>query len=145
MAYWRLFCHIVWTTKGREPWLDEGRQEIVRRVVSTTCRDLGVIVHAVGTMPDHVHVAASIPPTVPLSKAIGRWKGAVSHAINQDAPRAGGEAFAWQAEYGVFSLGERAMPDVLAYVQNQRERHGSGDLWLGLERIEPPNQPTERP
>ncbi len=139
MAYWRLFYHVVWTTQGRQPWLDEGRQELVRRVVSTSGRDLGVIVHAVGMMPDHVHVAASIPPSVPLTKAIGRWKGSSSHTINRDASLPDGTPFAWQAEYGVFSLGERAMPDVLAYIQNQRERHGNGELWAGLERIEPPD------
>ena len=145
MAYWRLFYHVVWTTQGREPWLDEGRQELVRRVVSMSCRELGVIVHAVGTMPDHGHVAASIPPVVPLTKAIGRWKGSASHTINRAASLPAGMTFAWLAEYDVFSLGERAMPDVPAYVQNQRERHGSGELWAGLERIEPPGAASSDP
>ena len=148
MPFWRLFYHVVWATKGREPSLDPARQETVRRVVSTACRDIGVIVHAVGTMPDHVHVVASVPPAMALATAIGRWKGSAAHAINHGTG-AGTEApdrsiFVWQAEYGVLSCGERALPDVLAYVRDQPRRHAAGELLSALERTAPPAADGER-
>ncbi len=136
MPFWRLFSHVVWATKGRELSLDERRQEVVRRVVSMACRDIGVIVHAVGTMPDHVHVAASIPPAIAISTVVGHWKGSAAHAINHGSERTDNPDFAWQAEYGVLSCGERALPDVIAYVQDQHRRPAANDLYTALERLD---------
>ena len=31
--------------------------------------------------------------------------------------------FSWQRGYGVFSFGEKAMPQTIAYVRNQKEHH----------------------
>ena len=103
MAYWQLFYHLVWTTREREALIDEAVQQIVRRSILTTCKEQGVVLHGLGMMPDHVHVAASIPPRVAVAPVVGRLKGAASHAVNDVARRGHGEgAFAWQAEYGAF-------------------------------------------
>ncbi|GIW10806.1 MAG: transposase [Dehalococcoidia bacterium] len=135
MPYWRLVYHIVWSTRGREPLLDGEDERIVERSVRTTLRSFGAIAHAVGVMPDHVHVAASIPSSIPLSEVVGRMKGAAAHALNHTAPRSREVPFAWQGEYGVLSFGERALPDVIAYVRNQREHHAAQRLWPSLERM----------
>ena len=62
MPYWRTFFHIVWTTKNRHPMIGEMEVEIIGQSLKTTFDDLEVIPHAVGYMPDHVHVVVSIPP-----------------------------------------------------------------------------------
>ncbi len=135
MPKWRLFYHIVWATKGRAPLIDEAIEPVIRHSIQTTSRVENAKLHAVGMMPDHIHVAASVPPGIALSQFVGRLKGASTHAVNaltspDDA------AFAWQAEYGVFSFTEKNLPDVVTYIENQRQRHAARDLWPSFEDLE---------
>ena len=134
VPYWRLFYHVVQATRGRQPFLSPRHEEMIKETIRTVCRERGVIVHAVGLVPDHVHVAASIPPAHAISEIVGQWKGATSYQLRRDGGF-GDDAFAWQKEYGVHSFGERALADVLSYVRNQPERHRLGRLWTTLERI----------
>ena len=68
---------------------------------------------------------------------VGRLKGGSSHAVNEVLVREA--TFAWQGEYGVVSFGEKNLPDVVAYIQNQRERHAAQRLWDSFEQF------TDRP
>ena len=136
MAYWRLHYHVVWGTKGRLPSVRLEDVAEVIAVIKAAFPDKGVIVHAVGVMPDHVHVAASVPPALALAEVIGRWKGATSHLLNQRRSSVEADRFAWQADYGVLSFDDKALTDVIAYVQNQTERHQDRTLWNGLERAD---------
>ena len=131
MPYWRLYYHVVWTTRDREPVIDEAIGRMVSRSIRGTIESFRAVPHAIGMMPDHVHVALSIPPSASVSDVVGRMKGASAHAVNDAAPS---KKFQWQAEYGVLSFGEKALPDVVAYVSNQRQRHESGQLWAAAER-----------
>src|SRR5215217_2405923 len=117
VAYWRLFYHLVWSTQRRHPQIDDETAELLRRSFRATCHDLHVIVHAIGTMPDHVHLAVSIPPTVAVTDAISRLKGSASHLVNRTMTR--DDRFSWQNEYAVLSFGERHLPSVVDYVLNQ--------------------------
>jgi putative transposase len=131
MSYWRLFYHIVWATKGREPLIDAEHEATVTRIVQTICRESGAVMHAVGFMPDHVHVAVSVPPRIAVSDFVQQLKGGSSYQMKRPDGW-----FRWQPEYGVVSFGERALPDVVTYVRNQRERHAAKELWPTFERVE---------
>ena len=139
MSYWRLFYHLVWTTKERESLIDETVQTIIERSVRTTCRDCELPLHALGPMPDHIHLALSIPPRLAIADVARRLKGASSHAVNAALPDRDA-LFAWQAEYGVLSFGERNLPDIVAYVNHQRERHATNRLWPRLEQATNPDR-----
>ena len=104
------------------------------RLVRQAAERANVMVYAVGGMPNHVHVAASIPPAMAVAEAVGRIKGGSSHAINQIT----GGGFAWQAEYGVVSFSERKLPMVLVYIREQKRHHNDQSLWPGLEWIAEP-------
>jgi REP element-mobilizing transposase RayT len=62
VSYWRLFYHMIWSTLHREPLIDERVRAIVERSFRTTFEAVDAIPHAVFMMPDHVHVAVSLPP-----------------------------------------------------------------------------------
>ena len=134
MPFWRLHYHLVWTTSGRQSLIDDSAERIIHTSIASTSRSLNLIPHAVGIVSDHIHVVASIPPTVSISEAIGRLKGASSHAVNDRAART--SPFRWQREYGALSVSDRGLPIVTEYALNQRQRHSSNDLILTLERIE---------
>ena len=135
MPYWRLHYHIVWATRGRQPKLDGVVREVVAREIEAVLKEHGVRLHAMFLMPDHVHLAASIPPTVLISTMIGRLKGASSHAANLAITGSDRPPFAWQGEYGIVSVGEQALPMVAAYVRDQPRRHAADDLYAALERV----------
>jgi putative transposase len=133
MPYWRLFYHIVWATKARQPVLEDADARIVSQSIRTTLRSFKADLHAVGVMPDHVHLATSIPPNVALAEVIGRLKGASAHALNHQPGRPPDRSFSWQTEYGILSFGEKALPTVIQYIQNQKQHHASQQLWPTLE------------
>ena len=141
MSYWACFYHVVWATRGREPILAPAKFALVEAVVRAAAEDGRVLVHAVGCMPDHVHVAASVPPALAVAAVVKRWKGSSSHLLNRHRGE-GGDRFGWQAEYGVHTFGRDALPRVVAYVNGQAEHHRRDDLWPGLERAasDPPRQ-----
>ena len=136
MPFWQLYYHAVWATRGRETLIDERMADVVVRAVTSTCREQGVIVHAIGTMPDHIHVVASIPPGVAVSTVVGRWKGASSHLLNHAERSEDQPPFAWQAEYGILSFGHQALKSVVAYANDQPARHAARRLWDLLEQTD---------
>lgn len=96
MSYWRLFYHLVWATRNREPLISDEAWAIVNRSFKLTSEDVGIVAHAIGFMPDHVHLSVSIPPTVAITDAVRRLKGASSHGVGRALPNAG---FGWQDGY----------------------------------------------
>jgi REP element-mobilizing transposase RayT len=135
MPYARLLYHAVWATKFRQPVIDEAVALLVAQAIEQTSRELDVVVYAVGTMPDHVHVFAQIPPALTVAKVIGRWKGASSHAANANRADAL-SVLAWQSGYGVLSVSQSGFDKVMAYVQNQQARHASREVYAAMEKSE---------
>jgi len=141
VPYWRLFYHLVWATRERQPLISTEVESLIAHSLRATCNELKVIPHAIGMMPDHVHVAASIPPSLAVSTLVGRLKGAASHAVNATGIL-GQTSFAWQSEYGALSFGEKALSDVIAYVTHQQERHAAKRLWQPMEQVTEDAQPA---
>jgi putative transposase len=135
VPYSRLFYHVVWATKNRNPTIGPDEERIIRRSFELSFTDLDVIPHAVGVLPDHIHVVASAPPKVSPAELVKRLKGASSRALNQEGARRNQETFAWQGEYGVLCFSEKALPTVIEYVANQPAHHAAHTLWPGLERV----------
>ncbi|MFL5759892.1 MAG: IS200/IS605 family transposase [Thermomicrobiales bacterium] len=141
MSYWRLFYHIVWATRHREQFIDHQIAGLIRGEIDLTCRKYRAIPHAVGFMPDHVHLAISIPPRVAVSDLVGVIKGGTSLQINSSNGPQKLEQFGWQSEFGVHSFSERSLASVFTYVNNQVIHHRDGNLWSEYEIAEttPPN------
>jgi putative transposase len=130
MPYWRLFYHAVWATKNRLALIDPSWENDLYGYLWGKATALECIPHAIGGMPDHIHVAISIPPKLAVATLIGRLKGSSSHYINE---RYAHGSFMWQAEYGVLSFSEKALLSIVAYINNQKEHHAENTLNVGLE------------
>jgi putative transposase len=70
-----------------------------------------------------------------VATLVGRLKGASSHHVNRTF--VSDQSFAWQAEYGVFTFSEKALPRIVRYVENQKIHHGESTLMDTMEVIEP--------
>ena len=88
----------------------------------------GAYFHGIGGIEDHLHIGASVRPTIEIDKWIGQLKGASSHEF--------GKALQWQTGYGVVSFGTRDLPWIVGYIENQKERHKRGNISERLETID---------
>jgi putative transposase len=148
VPFWQHYCHLVWATKHREPLINEAVAEVIRQTVRSTCSAHRATLHALGIMPDHLHLAVSIPPSVAIADFVRAVKSKSSFEINQVYRPNSLTQFGWQAEYGVLSFGKRALADVVAYVTNQAAHHAANNLWPTFEILEsqPPHADLrERP
>ncbi len=75
----------------------------------------------IGGTDDHVHVLISLPATMSIAKAMQLLKGTSSKWIHETFPI--DRAFAWQEEYGAFSVSVSQLGKTQEYIQNQPERH----------------------
>ncbi len=134
MPYSRLFYHMVWGTKNREPFIQVEFEESLHNAIAAKSKKLGAFVYAVGGIEDHIHLAASVPPKIALSDFIGQVKGNSSHFVNNELSLP--YQFRWQREYGVVSFGGKQLDMVVKYVKNQRQHHIEGTIIPFLERME---------
>jgi len=118
MPYWQLFYHLIWSTKYRQPLLTPTIEPVIYGHLRNKALNLGAIVYAIGGVEDHVHMVVAIPPTKFNKSDIS------------DTP------FFWQAEYGAFSFDKKRLPNYVAYVQNQKQRHANQSTIPILERVD---------
>ncbi len=133
-VYAEINLHITWHTKHNAPVLVDVVEDRVHRYLKhRALQTTGVIVHGINGMPDHIHLAVTIPPTVEISDWIGRLKGASAHYINHEICNR--KVLGWQTGYGVVSFGAKDLPWVVAYIRNQKSHHAAHTVHERLERI----------
>ena len=135
VSYWQLYYHIIWATHERLRLIDADVERVIAGTLHAKAKDLNCYIHALGMVEDHLHLAATIPPSIAITGVVGAMKGSSSHAANHLARQAD-RHFQWQDGYGVVSFGERSLPTVTAYVRNQKEHHAHGATNALLERID---------
>jgi putative transposase len=128
-----MYFHITWHTKVNMPMVTPSVEpELYKYVKHKVIETRDAIFHAVGGIEDHIHLVVSLPPTVQPAEWIGRIKGASSHHINQSV---GPKKLQWQNGYGIVTFGAKDLKWVVGYVENQKERHKTGNISERLERI----------
>ncbi|SRR5260370_18311786 len=61
--------HVVFSTKDRRKTISAEFQPKMWAYAAGICKNLGILVHAIGGMEDHVHFLIQVPPTMALAKA----------------------------------------------------------------------------
>jgi putative transposase len=134
MSYWRLYYHIIWATKNREPLLKTEWEQKLYRYLWGKATALGLLPHAINGMPDHIHLFISIPPKQSISKMVGHLKGSSSRYINRELDPLG--FFEWQSGFGVLSVSERRKSVLVQYIKNQKQHHVDGTSVRILEKMD---------
>ena len=123
--------HFVWATWDRQPLITDAIARDLYRYIEAVCSDDKCEVLAVGGMPDHVHLCVLLSNTVTLADLVRRVKGGSSRFVTKRLMP--GTWFAWQGNYGAFSVSQSNIPKVIAYIQNRKEHHTFGTLYLNAE------------
>ena len=117
-TYAQNVIHVVFGTKDRHKAIPQALQPRMWAYVAGICQKLGILVHAVGGMEDHIHLLIQVPPSLAVSKAVLAIKSNSSRWANEE-----GCKFAWQQGYGAFSVSSSMVPAVVRYIQNQSAHH----------------------
>lgn len=76
---------------------------------------------AINGMPDHLHVLIGFRPTQSMADLMQDIKASSSKWINNN--NFCKRKFEWQVGYGAFSYAKSQLPNVIRYIENQKEHH----------------------
>lgn len=117
----RLYAHLIFSTKNREPLIDDAIQPRVHSYIAAMVRDLDSPWVAVGGITDHVHILFDMGKSVAPVKFVELIKRESSKFIKTLG--AGYATFYWQRGYGMFSVSPKDRDQAEHYVRNQAEHH----------------------
>lgn len=129
-----IYLHFVWAVRLREPLLVGPIKKLAYLAMSTEAERLACQVIALNGAEDHIHVLVRVPGKVSAAEFAKQVKGVSSNAVNDHLPD--GASFRWQEGYGCFSISRSHVRRVRQYVESQKERHASNDLWPEWEEVD---------
>ncbi len=116
-----ILLHLIFSTKDRDTVIPDELKDELYSYLAAACDAHGSHAYRIGGMPDHVHIACTLPRTVTVSKLTEEIKKSSSKWIKERDRRCGG--FSWQGGYGAFSLGQSQLDALIRYIDLQREHH----------------------
>jgi len=120
-TYTSLHYHFTFSTKNRQPWIAAEIEQRVWAYLGGIAVKNKLKPIKIGGIEDHIHALLGAPATIAPAKIAQLLKGGSSGWIHEEFPELA--EFAWQDGYGAFTVSKSAVPDVSAYVENQREHH----------------------
>ena len=118
----RLYLHISWTTRDREPSLTAPFIDFLDRFLPAIARQERASILAFGAVKSHLHLIVRIDPSTSIPRLLQRWKGGSSMIAQRDG-HGGGQVVRWAKGYNVETVSPRALGDAARYVLRQAERH----------------------
>ncbi len=124
MSWVRIYVHMVFSTKRREPYLDsiELRKSVFQHIKKNAEQN-GIWLDCVSGHQDHANCLISLGREQTISKVAQLIKGESSFWINQNNLTP--EKFAWQDDYWVVGVSESHVEAVRRYIHNQEQHHSS--------------------
>jgi putative transposase len=118
-----LHVHIVFSTKHREPLLEDEIRPRLHEIIGGVLREHSAALIAAGGTDDHIHLLVSLGRTISVADAVRFVKSNSSNWIHREFPQLG--EFQWQAGYGAFAVSYSNIDAVKAYLANQEARHST--------------------
>jgi putative transposase len=116
-----LHYHLVFSTKNRERWLTPDIENRVWEFLGGIARQNKMKALRIGGIEDHIHALVGAPATMAPCKAAQLIKGASSKWMKETFAHLHG--FKWQDGYGAFTVSKSHVPEVIAYIDDQRKHH----------------------
>src|ERR1700744_3384872 len=121
MSFIKIWIHIVFATKDREPLLQKDlRYELIDHI-KQNCKDKEIFLKAINGYTDHIHCLISLGKDQSVAKITQLIKGESSFWINQNNFIK--DKFAWQDDYFAVSVSESQLQSIIKYIDNQETHH----------------------
>jgi len=121
VSYVRVWIHVVWGTKNREPFLTK---EIRSRLIShirENAKQKGIYVDRLNGYTDHLHCLFGLNADTTIAKTMQLMKGESAYWMNNE--RMTSMKFEWANEYYAVSVSESVLHAVRAYIDTQEDHH----------------------
>jgi putative transposase len=131
-TYIDLGIHIVFATKGRQPWILGENKDHLHAYLGGIAHSLNVVPIAIGGVEDHVHLLLGLRATHAPADIVRELKKASNPWLRDQLGR---REFAWQEGYAALSVSAGDRTPLIAYIKNQEAHHrkqSSADELRGL-------------
>jgi putative transposase len=116
-----ILVHLVFSTKGREPSLEDAWRDDMHGYIGGIVRRCGGDLLAANSVADHIHLLFPLPRTITVADMVKEIKTGATKWIHGKSPHLSG--FHWQAGYGIFSVSPGHKQAVVQYIAGQQEHH----------------------
>jgi putative transposase len=127
MSWIRIWTHVVFSTKNREPSLQSKviRDKLIWHIMSN-CKEKNIPLVYIGGYDDHLHCLLLLMGEFNLNDMLRHIKGESSHWMNQNYKFK--EKFMWQDDFWAVSVSEKHVHLVKNYIGNQEKHHKKRDF-----------------
>ncbi len=127
MSWVRIYIHLVFSTKNREPFLNSS--ELRRKVfehIKQNAEKKNIWLDSVNGWEDHAHCLLSLGRGQDISKVAQLIKGESSNWINQNDLTE--NKFIWQDDYWAVGVSESHVEGLRKYIHRQEEHHSKNSF-----------------
>ncbi|HLP52163.1 MAG TPA: IS200/IS605 family transposase [Chitinophagales bacterium] len=121
MSFVKIWVHLVFATKDREPLLNKDIRHDLYNHIITNCKEKEIYLQTINGYTDHIHCLVSLGKDQNISKIAQLIKGESSFWINK--MHLTKQKFAWQDDYFAVSVSESQVEQVIQYIKNQEVHH----------------------
>jgi REP element-mobilizing transposase RayT len=117
----QVIVHVVFSTKNRKRWLDDGIRPSLHAYLATVLRDNESQAFRIGGVDDHIHAACTLPRSMNQMDLVSLMKVSSSKWLKKQ--RGDFSQFHWQRGYGAFSISNSHLDKLLQYIDCQETHH----------------------
>lgn len=121
MSYTSLTYHIVFSTRERNPFLDNEKTQRVSEYIAGIIRNLKCRLYVANGTADHIHLAVSLRPQISVADFMRTVKANSSRWIRETFLKI--DNFSWQDGYSAFTVSHSDLRKVIGYIKGQQEHH----------------------
>lgn len=120
-AVFSLKYHVVWCPKYRKPVLIDDIEARLRYLLIEKAAELGMTIHALEIMPDHVHLFVEADPTRCVAEIVNRLKGYTSKKLREQFKTLRTRLpCLWSRSYYAGTVGHVSETTVRKYIASQK-------------------------
>lgn len=117
----KVCTHIVFSTKHRQPFIDEKIGNELHAYLVGICNKLECLPIKVGGYVDHIHILCVLSRKIAIMDLLKEVKRGSSKWVKTQGREY--EEFYWQDGYGIFSVNPYELEVVVRYIANQKAHH----------------------
>jgi putative transposase len=112
-------------TKFRHPVITDDLEQYLLSYTKEYFKDRGMVIQALETMPDHMHILFDAPPQINLADFVNAYKSASSRKVRQHFSEQlkpyYWKPYFWSLSYFIGSVSEKTTAVVKHYIQHQKD------------------------
>lgn len=120
-AVFNIGYHIIYCPKYRRKVLVGDVEVRLKELLREKAEQIGVIIHKMEVMPDHIHLFVKTDPTKPVHYIVQQFKGHTSRILREEFPHLKRRMpTLWTRSYYTESVGHISEATIRKYIEEQK-------------------------